>query len=285
MESIDQDTRRIIISRAYTLKEGEDSSHVDWKNTGFLSFQVYRGSNAWYGNLPVAQYRNDWPELGDQTDLSKFDEVIKLLSPIPKYAIYPAFPTHKLTRYTPRQGASTDIYIKAPKLNQYRANGSYDVAGQLLKEAENNEMVLHTPHTNLNSFLGCIEEDGLLVRLVFPKLRNSLSEYIESGKLKEFTIKQRLEWMEQVEAGATHLHTLGFAHNDISPSNIMFTETGHIKLIDLDACAPLGSRLAKGGYVTGWKGPFGGKSDQYKHSSVDCDKMAIQEIRGYLEEA
>lgn len=41
--------------------------------------------------------------------------------------------------------------------------------------------------------------------------------------------------MDQIAAAAAHLHTLGLAHNDISPANIMFD-------VDGDAGGGVGSR-------------------------------------------
>ncbi|KAH8744393.1 hypothetical protein F5883DRAFT_439941 [Diaporthe sp. PMI_573] len=86
--------------------------------------------------------------------------------------------------------------------------------------------------------------------------------------------------MDQIEAAAAeHLHSLGLAHNDISPPNIMFDNAGQAVLINLDSCAPLGNVITKSGLVTGWKGPIDGYGRQYDRSSAECDKEAIQEIR------
>ncbi|KAH8754189.1 hypothetical protein F5883DRAFT_382254, partial [Diaporthe sp. PMI_573] len=125
-------------------------------------------------------------------------------------------------------------------------------------------------------------EDGRIVRLALRRYSESLYDYLQRETQEEFTSQQRVDCMDQIEAAAKHLHSIGLAHNDISPSNIMFDNTGQAVLIDLDSCAPLGNSLTKGGLVTGWKGPINGFGRQYDRSSAECDMRAIQEIRDSL---
>ncbi|KAF3768326.1 hypothetical protein M406DRAFT_242087, partial [Cryphonectria parasitica EP155] len=182
-----------------------------------------------------------------------FDELVKLLRPIPKEEIYPEFPTEKLTRYRPQQESdNATLFFKAPKLGHYLAGSRCDLAVRLLNEAKIYEIILRNPHLNLDSYLGCVEEEGRLVRLVLKNYSKSLEDCFQFGLLEEFTLQQRMEIMDGIEAAAAHMHSLGFAYNDISSSNIMFNEVGRAVLIDFDACAPLGSPLTKGGLVSGW---------------------------------
>jgi serine/threonine protein kinase len=66
---------------------------------------------------------------------------------------------------------------------------------------------------------------------IMPKCSLSLQDYIDFGekKLKPFEI---LFVMFQVINTLKHLHSIGFTHNDIKPSNIMISETFSATLID-----------------------------------------------------
>ena len=77
------------------------------------------------------------------------------------------------------------------------------------------------------------------MRLVLKRFNKSLYDIVKSAM--PFTAQQRLECMDQIEAAVAHLHVLGLAHNDISPSNTMLDNLGQAILIDLDSCATLGS--------------------------------------------
>ncbi|GAO19885.1 uncharacterized protein UV8b_06042 [Ustilaginoidea virens] len=279
-----QNPRSITVLTGQTLPAGQDPRQFDWRSNRYLCFEVYDGFDAWSGRLQWQEHRKDWPEDGVQADLSKFDELIKLLRPIPREKIYPEFPTEELTRYEPQQqGNGPAPYLKAPKPGHYQ-DGSDDLASRLLNEAMIYEKVLNNPHPNLASYLGCVVEEGRIVRLALKRYNESIDDRCQRASPDEFTLGQRMACMDQIEAAAEHLHSLGLAHNDISPSNIMFDDDGRPVLIDFDACAPLGDPLAKGGLVTGWKGPIAGEGLEFKQSSAICDKLAIQEIRKYLAE-
>lgn len=279
MTTIDRKPRSIYIQTLHILKEGQDPLEFDWQTGGYLSFEVYEGFNAWCGRLPRSEHRHDWPTDGVQTDLSKFDDLIQLLRPVPNEKLYPEFSAEELTKYDPQQGGDSEaLYLKAPKLGHYQ-DRSDDLAVRLLNEARIHEIILRNPHPKLDSYLGCVVQDGRLVRLALKRYSKSLLDRSEEA---EFTIQQRMDCMAQVEAAAAHLHSLGLAHNDISPSNIMFSHAGQAVLIDFDACAAIGATLTKGGLVTGWKGPIAGEGRQFTESSADCDKLAIKEIRKYL---
>ncbi|KAF3768319.1 hypothetical protein M406DRAFT_251174 [Cryphonectria parasitica EP155] len=285
MASVDQELRSINIQSVQILEKEQDPRDFNWQTGGYLGFEVYEGSKAWYGRLPLEEHRQDWPNDGLQKNLSRFDELIKLLHPIPKNEIYPEFPPRGLTRYRPQQeGDNATRFFKAPKLGYHRA-GRDNLAMRLLNEAEIHEKILHHPHRNLGSYLGCVEEEGRLVRLVFGKYSKSLEDCLQFGLPWEFTLQQCEDFMDGIEEAVAHMHSLGLAHNDISPSNIMFDDMGRAVLIDFDACAPLESCLTKGGLVGGWKGPVVGQGLQFEVSSAECDKLAIKEIRKDLAEA
>lgn len=285
MALVDQRLRSISVQTVNILEPGQDPRTFDWQANAQLAFEVYEGSNAWHGRLPRQEYRKDWPYDGIQRDLSRFNVLVKLLQPTPKDKIYPKFSAGELTQYEPcsrPEGNNNPPYFKAPKLSHYK-EGCNDLAARLLAEAKIYERILSNPHPNLACYFGCVVEDGRVVRLALQRYSKSLHERLQSESSKEeFGFQQRQDCMDQIQAAATHLHSLGLAHNDISPSNILFNNTGQAVLIDFDCCAPLGDTLRKGGLVTGWKGPIAGEGLKFKHSSVVCDELAIQAIRDHL---
>lgn len=53
-------------------------------------------------------------------------------------------------------------------------------------------------------------------------------------------------WMFQLSSAATVLETIGLAHGDIKPHNILVDERDNLTLIDLDHTLPIGSDLEVG---------------------------------------
>ena len=47
---------------------------------------------------------------------------------------------------------------------------------------------------------------------------------------------------KDIEKGLQSIHSTGFIHGDIKPSNIIVDKSGHIKIIDFGAILPIGSR-------------------------------------------
>lgn len=241
-----------------------------------LSYSAFDGVAAYVGTLPLPANPLDRPKLGLQDDVSKFDELVKLLDPVPSEKIYPAF-AEGLTRFKPGDDSQA-LHLKGPNLTNYA--GDDDLAKTLLQEALIHERLRTHPHPNLDIYLGCVAHNDLIVRLVFRSHIETLSRRRED---MNFSPQQRQDCMDKVESAAKHLHSLGLAHNDISPANIMFGDGDSVFLIDLESCLPWGHRLSKGGLVGGWRGPFG-NGQQFESSSAQCDILAIEDIRRWLME-
>ena len=47
---------------------------------------------------------------------------------------------------------------------------------------------------------------------------------------------------KDIEKGLQSIHSTGFIHGDIKPSNIIVDKSGHIKIIDFGAILPIGTR-------------------------------------------
>lgn len=87
--------------------------------------------------------------------------------------------------------------------------------------------------------------------------------------------------MDSIQAAVKHLHSLGYAHNDISARNIVFDSNGIAVLVDLDSCVPIGEKVKKGGVVGGWSGShFSGRA--FEHLSTECDELSLQYVRDWM---
>lgn len=88
-------------------------------------------------------------------------------------------------------------------------------------------------------------------------------EYLPGGTLKEqmSTIRSEkspekiLDLFKQVMEGLAFLHSEGLVHCDLSPDNLMFDETGNLKLIDLGACRGSGISCEKKFLKDGYSAP------------------------------
>ncbi|MDZ4830300.1 MAG: serine/threonine-protein kinase [Phycisphaerae bacterium] len=68
-----------------------------------------------------------------------------------------------------------------------------------------------------------------------------LLEYVDAGSIDQRMPKNQLEAVRifaQVARGLAHMHAKGFVHADMKPTNVMVTDDGTVKVIDLgQACA------------------------------------------------
>ncbi|EHK24163.1 uncharacterized protein TRIVIDRAFT_221402 [Trichoderma virens Gv29-8] len=197
------------------------------------------------------------------------------LRPIPDEEIYPIFPSTGLTaapddcsgRYVKRTAWSTYQELKdtalLPKL--------------MLQEAETMEFLAQNPHPNIVGYYGCRLKRGRIVGLVletFP-LKHDLAVAIQRPDLfKGLISKDRI--MTGLRAAVDHLHSIGLAHNDINPANIMLGEGGEPKLIDFGSCQPVGQRLMSCG-TPGWC------KDMFYTSDPAHDEYGLEVLGPWLE--
>jgi serine/threonine protein kinase len=83
-------------------------------------------------------------------------------------------------------------------------------------------------------------------------------------------------YLNGIQSGVRHLHSLGFVHNDITPSNIMFEEDGRPVIIDFDSCRKIGQSLDKMKRTYGWYDP------DIKISLESNDLDAVKEIGNWM---
>ena len=74
---------------------------------------------------------------------------------------------------------------------------------------------------------------------MLERLDQTLSQYVTTSDFQQL---DKAKFLESLKSAVEYLHTLGLAHNDINPDNIM-VKNGLPVLIDFDSCQPFGKRL------------------------------------------
>lgn len=126
--------------------------------------------------------------------------------------------------------------------------------------------------------------EGRIVRLAFPRCVKSLCDRIrklERRGTERMKTDEREKCMRTIEEAVAHLHSLGYGHNDISATSIMFDQGGDALLTGAGSCTPLGEKIKNGGVAEGWRGPmFWGQ--EFNTSSVECDRACLKYVDEWL---
>ncbi|KAK4044609.1 serine/threonine-protein kinase [Parachaetomium inaequale] len=99
-------------------------------------------------------------------------------------------------------------------------------------------------------YLGCRIRRGRITAIVLESLKWTLYSYAHERPSK-FVGLDKEAFLAGVESAFKYLHSLGLAHNDINPHNIMMGETddGGVcspVLIDFDSCGLFGEQTHTG---------------------------------------
>jgi serine/threonine protein kinase len=164
------------------------------------------------------------------------ETINKSLERVPDEDVYPVAPSH-MTSVTK---ADTNSYSKGPMLTFYvELGGSGQIAKALLQEAEVLEFLQRNPHPNVIRYHGCQIHRGRIVSLLLERHPYTLEERLRNGGHDLDLVLG----FAGIKSGVSHLHSLGLAHNDIKPSNIMVSADNTWILIDLGSCRPIGESL------------------------------------------
>ncbi|KAM5476770.1 hypothetical protein MauCBS54593_000040, partial [Microsporum audouinii] len=95
-----------------------------------------------------------------------------------------------------------------------------------------------------------------------------------------------LQWMQQLSEAVACLESLGYAHGDINPRNIMFVEGDHLRLVDFDHALRFGENIEVGDYpYVRPRNAEEAKSDSggtFGIASADTEQFALGSIFWYM---
>ncbi|KAK0112608.1 hypothetical protein ONS95_014351 [Cadophora gregata] len=208
--------------------------------------------------------------IGRKYDLT-LDEVNSLLQHIPEEEIYPEPPPH--VKLAP---ACLDRYhIKQPSVaSNEEIKESHVNPKIILAEVTAMEMLSETPHPNIAKYHGCIVKRGRLVGIVLDKYASTL----ENRVVEDSRPFCKTLFLRQLKSAIDHVHSLGLAHNDINPNNIMVDENDTTFLIDFGSCKPIDGRLISAGSL-GWME----EGSDYWLSKKSHDLAAFSKLQKWIE--
>ncbi|CAG8366941.1 unnamed protein product [Penicillium salamii] len=202
------------------------------------------------------------------------------LNPVPHDAIFPNWPLAETELRNAPDMLTPNAYIKRPRLELYswlKERGlERQIFTSLLGEAQVLEELSQHPHPNLIRYHGCRVVNGHFTGVVLERHPRDLEAYVERGHKAIDTTR----FMAALESAIQHLHGLGWAHNDLKPSNILVSEAGMPILIDFEGCQKLGTALK---YIRGSEEWIEGDIESYNTSEAQHDIFALGKIREWLE--
>ncbi|EAQ88059.1 predicted protein [Chaetomium globosum CBS 148.51] len=168
----------------------------------------------------------------DRRDMT-LDEFATGLKRLSDDAIFPEVPTDQQITIAPKNLDGSTIHIKRPGLKYYlgaEKEAECATKDQELAEVFTTESISKTPHPYLVRYHGCTVRRGRITGIAMERLGETLSHYARcpGGCISEhktmFDQIDKQAFLAGVESAVKFLHSLGLAHNDINPRNIMVRE-------------------------------------------------------------
>jgi serine/threonine protein kinase len=186
------------------------------------------------------------------------------LKRIPDDIIYPKVPENAHLTIAPEDALSSNPELYHVKRQRF---GSYyefrdlpQRPQQLLAETfimealSGPDPLLPPPHPSIIRCHGCCVHRGYITGIVLERLEYNLRDYVKQNGSRVM-IAHRKSLFAKLSSAVDYLHSLGLAHNDIKPANIMIREMPDGRpepvLIDFGSCAPFGCGVFTMG-TPGW---------------------------------
>ena len=201
--------------------------------------------------------------------LEEYSLALKL---IPDDELYPKVPEDIQLTLVPENPDDDSAYIKRPGLTDYESmKGTDFVPKALLDETLIMERISKSPHPNIIGYHGCRVRRGRITAITLEQLEETLTQRASTPSIREL---DQDGFLKALESAVDHIHSLGLAHNDINPCNIMF-KNGVPVLIDFGSCQPFGNRLQSLG-TAGWY------EELFFTSEKKHDVYSLKKLREWL---
>jgi serine/threonine protein kinase len=218
---------------------------------------------AWQGEKAVRKY---------YISLAEFEAAFQ---PVPDEWLFPEM-SPGVTRAL-NDGNGEDLYIKRPNITRYDPEGADmppSIPRVLLDEIQIMELLSKHPHTNIVRYHGCRVRRGRVTSLVLDRHDAVLDDLEDNVELRASVDKDRI--MTDISRAVAHLHSLGLAHNDLNPSNIVIGKNKEAILIDFGSCQPFDEKLVSTG-TPGWI------DEDFTTSARKHDLAALPRIQTWLD--
>lgn len=196
------------------------------------------------------------------------DEYSAALKPVRDDELYPTIPTDVSLTIAPADLDDHTAFVKRPGFVCYEEmKGTSYIPSVLLNETIIMETISELPHPNIVKYYGCRIQRGRITAIVLEQLEWTLTQYVH---MPDFQQLSQVRFIADLQSAVDHLHSLGLAHNDISPDNIMI-RNGQPILIDLGSCQPFGNHLQSLGTLGWCKETF--FTSEQEHDAYSMDKL------------
>jgi serine/threonine protein kinase len=207
------------------------------------------------------------------------EQKLAALKPMPDEEIFPKWPPGAEFLLAPEELSDNDgIFIKRPQVkyySDYKQDDCLDVmATMFLDELHALDIIAKHPHPNIVRYHGCRVRRGYITGLVLDRYENNLNEHYKAGGSVD-----KGPFMDALEDAVRHLHSLGLAHNDINPANIMVNDAGMPVLVDFGSCREIGKQMGCSRGTDGWVEDI----DNYEISEASHDIFGLEKIRAWLD--
>lgn len=128
-------------------------------------------------------------------------------------------PKDTVLTLTPDCLDDTSAFIKRPGLILHEVmKGTDFIRKEILNETLIMEQVSKLRHPNIVAYYGCRVRRGRITALFLEKLDQTLTQYSSTPAFQQL---DQIKFVEALMSAVDALHSLGLAHNDINPHNIM----------------------------------------------------------------
>ncbi|KAK8147437.1 hypothetical protein G3M48_001602 [Beauveria asiatica] len=201
------------------------------------------------------------------------DEYANALRHVPDAALFPEVPEDRPLSIAVDDKSS--YFCKRAGLLQYEPELNTGTPKQVLDETLIMELLSKHPHPNIIHYHGCRVRRGRITAILLEKHAKTLVQFVSHPSFESL---DQDAFLTALESAVDHLHSLGLAHNDINPYNIMINKNNMPVLIDFGSCQPFGKYLQTFG-SPGWV------EEDFRTSEKKHDIFALGKLRQWLHKA